>query len=165
MTKGYTLEHMLKQMKQNWPEATSLEAELFLSMNRFSEVLDQNCAQNLEEFGLTNGAFEALVALRAQPEPRQLSPSELYRSLMLTSGCMTKILKQREADGLIDRVDHKTDKRSKMVQLTEKGKDLAERAMERVKEGDRKVIYENLTKEEVLTLHDTLMNVVNKLGV
>ncbi|SDQ85536.1 MarR family transcriptional regulator [Pseudovibrio sp. Tun.PSC04-5.I4] len=165
MTKSYPLSEMLVQMQKNWPEGVSLETELFLSMSRFSEVLDQNCTQVLEEFDLTNGAFEALVALRGRPEPRQMSPSELYRSLLMTSGGMTKILKQLETDGLINRVAHKTDKRSSMVQLTEKGKDLAERAMQKVMAGDRRVIYQNLSPEEVQTLRDTLLTVVTKLGV
>ncbi|WP_420412489.1 MarR family winged helix-turn-helix transcriptional regulator [Roseibium sp.] len=165
MTKAYPLDKALEQMRQNWPEAVSVETELFLSMSRFSEVLDQSCTKELEAYGLTNGAFEVLVALRGCPEPREMSPSDLYRALLMTSGGMTKILKQLETDGLVTRIDHDTDKRSKIVRLTEAGTSIVERAMESVMAGDRRVIYQNLTKEEVQSLRDTLLNVVVKLGV
>lgn len=165
MSKAYPMSDALEQMRQNWPEAVSVETELFLSMNRFSEILDQNCAKEVEAYGLTSGSFEVLVALRGKPEPREMSPSDLYRALLMTSGGMTKILKQLEADGLITRIDHATDKRSKMVRLTELGKTTVEKAMDSVMAGDRRVIYQNLTKEEVQSLRDTLLNVVVKLGV
>ncbi|SFK08343.1 DNA-binding transcriptional regulator, MarR family [Pseudovibrio ascidiaceicola] len=165
MSKAYPMGKALEQMRQNWPEAVSIETELFLSMNRFAEILDQNCTKELEVYGLTNGAFEVLVALRGCPEPWEMSPSDLYRALLMTSGGMTKILKQLEADGLVTRIDHDTDKRSKIVRLTKAGKATVEKAMESVMAGDRRVIYQNLTKEEVQSLRDTLLNVVVKLGV
>ncbi|AEV36304.1 Bacterial regulatory protein, MarR [Pseudovibrio sp. FO-BEG1] len=165
MSKAYPMGKALELMRQNWPEAVSVETELFLSMNRFAEILDQNCTKELEVYGLTNGAFEVLVALRGRPEPWEMSPSDLYRALLMTSGGMTKILKQLEADGLVTRIDHDTDKRSKIVRLTEAGKATVEKAMESVMAGDRRVIYQNLTKEEVQSLRDTLLNVVVKLGV
>ncbi|GHB20385.1 MarR family transcriptional regulator [Pseudovibrio japonicus] len=165
MSKAYPMGRALDLMRQNWPEAVSVETELFLSMNRFSEILDKNCSKEVEAYGLTNGSFEVLVALRSQPENGEMSPSDLYQSLLMTSGGMTKILKQLEADGLVERIDHETDKRSKMVRLTPLGKSTVEKAMESVMAGDRRVIYQNLTKEEVQSLRNTLLEVVLKLGV
>ncbi|KZL18974.1 Multiple antibiotic resistance protein MarR [Pseudovibrio axinellae] len=165
MSKAYQLNKALEMMRVHWPEAVSLETELYLSMSRLSEVIDQNSANELEAYGLTNGAFEVLVALRGRSDPKEMSPSDLYRSLLKTSGGMTKILKQLEEDNLIVRIDHETDKRSKMVRLTQKGKDVAEQAMQSVMAGDRRLLYQNLSKDETQSLRDMLLNVVNKLGV
>ncbi len=56
-----------------------------------------------------------------------MSPNDLYRSLLMTSGGMTKILKNLEAENSIKRMDHHSDKRSKMVRLTQEGKAMVEK--------------------------------------
>jgi len=58
-----------------------------------------------------------------------LSPTTLYEKLLFSSGGMTKILKKLENDGLIRRIENDKDKRSKLVQLTSKGKEKALEAL------------------------------------
>lgn len=58
-----------------------------------------------------------------------LSPTQLKERLLFTSGGMTKVLKKLKSMDLISRIDNKDDARSKLVQLTKKGSDLAQVAL------------------------------------
>ncbi|HVJ42033.1 MAG TPA: MarR family transcriptional regulator [Dongiaceae bacterium] len=78
--------------------------------------------------GLDSGAFDVLGALLRSGVPYRLRPTELYRSLMVSSGGLTNRLARLEAAGLVRRVEAAADARSLLVELTKKGRRLAERA-------------------------------------
>jgi len=61
-----------------------------------------------------------------------LSPTELYSTLLFSSGGMTKVLKKLEEKEFIKRIDNPKDKRSKLVQLTKKGEELLNIALKDV---------------------------------
>ena len=67
-----------------------------------------------------------------RPTPRQLTPTALYRSLLLSSGGLTKILHRLEAKGWIDRPANPADGRSLLVRLTRKGKAQVEQVVDAV---------------------------------
>ena len=50
-----------------------------------------------------------------------MSPTQLYDVMLFSSGGMTKLLKKLESRELIERVENKYDKRSKLVKITQKG--------------------------------------------
>jgi len=88
----------------------------------FERAADALCL----EYGITFWAFNVLAALRNAGTPYQLTPTELYRTGMITSGGMTKRLIQLEGEGLVDRAPAEEDRRSVYVRLTRKGKRLVE---------------------------------------
>uniref|UniRef100_UPI001F244674 MarR family transcriptional regulator n=1 Tax=Cronobacter sakazakii TaxID=28141 RepID=UPI001F244674 len=53
--------------------------------------------------------------------PYCLSPTQLYTSLLVTSGAMTNRLNHLEEQGLIKRIADPDDKRSTLVSLTASG--------------------------------------------
>jgi len=53
----------------------------------------------------------------------------LYEKLFFSSGGMTKVLKKLDAKGFIKRLDNKEDKRSKLVRLTKRGKEIVEKSL------------------------------------
>lgn len=75
---------------------------------------------------LDTGEFDVLSTLLRSGPPYRLRPTELYRSLMISSGGLTDRLSRLERAGLIDRATDTQDARSKIVALTEKGRALAE---------------------------------------
>ncbi len=97
------------------------------------------------------------------PEPRQLSPTELYSSILVTSGGMTKVLKQLEEKGWIIRVPHNSDKRSMLVKLTKSGERLSEEVMEAVVQGDKSIMKQTLSDKDVSRLREILLFAVQKL--
>lgn len=72
-------------------------------------------------FGCDSGEFDVLAALRRAGTPYRLRPTELYESLMISSGGLTDRIQRLEARGLIARRPSTDDKRSIMVELTPKG--------------------------------------------
>ncbi|HZY98256.1 MAG TPA: MarR family transcriptional regulator [Candidatus Baltobacteraceae bacterium] len=60
-------------------------------------------------------------ALRRSGPPFQLSPTELYHEMMLTSGMMNRVDRLEEA-GLVTRRPDPDDRRGTLVRLTAKGK-------------------------------------------
>lgn len=79
-------------------------------------------------YGMDTGEFDVLSTLLRAGPPYRLRPTELYRSLMISSGGMTDRLKRLERRGLISRPATEGDKRSLPVALTTEGRTLAERA-------------------------------------
>ncbi|MFT7004604.1 MAG: DNA-binding MarR family transcriptional regulator [Sulfurimonas sp.] len=61
-----------------------------------------------------------------------LSPTSLMQRIIFSSGGMTKILKKMQSKGLIKRLDNIEDGRSKLVQLTQEGKQTTQIALEKL---------------------------------
>lgn len=80
----------------------------------------------LAKHGIDGGGYDVLTALRAAPPPHRLRPTELYRALAISSGGLTARLNKLEAARLIRRPAATDDKRSVFVELSPRGKQLAE---------------------------------------
>jgi DNA-binding MarR family transcriptional regulator len=78
--------------------------------------------------GLDAGEFDVLATLLRTGPPYQLRPTELYRSLMISSGGLTDRLTRLAAAGLVARPPSTQDARSLLVQLTDEGRRRAEAA-------------------------------------
>lgn len=163
MTDRTPVRVLLERIRTNWPEAASPETDIVFSVIRFHELIRMRTEQVLKGFGLTHAAFEVLVALRAQPVPRQLTPTELYRSVLLSSGGTTKILIELERRELIERIANLDDGRSKIVRLTCEGERMAEKAMEFVMYHDKKHFAQFDGAKEIGKLRDTLNFAMEKV--
>jgi DNA-binding MarR family transcriptional regulator len=95
-------------------------------ISRLAQLLQIELERVFAEHGVNGGEFDVIAALRRSGSPYQLTPTELSRSLMVTSGGMTKRLKALADRGLIKRVPDPTDARVSVVALTPEGKNLAE---------------------------------------
>jgi DNA-binding MarR family transcriptional regulator len=78
--------------------------------------------------GIDAGELDVLNTLRRSGPPYRLTPTELYRTLMISSGGLTDRLSRLEKAGLVRRLPGETDKRSLLVELTKAGRDKAEAA-------------------------------------
>lgn len=72
-------------------------------------------------YDLDTGEFDVLATLRRSGAPYCQRPTELYQSLMITSGGLTDRLNRLEKKGFIKRIVSETDRRSALVQLTPAG--------------------------------------------
>ena len=84
-----------------------------------------------------------------------MSPTELFSTLMITSGTMTHRLKRLESRNLIERIKNEEDSRSSLVQLTSKGLALINQAVEKHLENERKILSQ-LPKDVVDNLDVSL---------
>ena len=79
--------------------------------------------------GLDAPSFDVLAALRRAGEPFQLTPTELMRTALVTSGAITQRLDRLEEKGLITRGRSETDGRAVVVTLTDEGRTALDAAL------------------------------------
>lgn len=120
---------LLERATTNWPDASLRQMTTTVAVQRLARLLERVAAEALAPLTLTPASFEVLAALRAQPAPHQLTPTDLYEAMLISSGGLTKLVKALESRGLVARPISSDDRRSRPVALTEEGRKLAEHAM------------------------------------
>ena len=104
-----------------------------------------------------HSGFDVLATLRRAGPPHRMTPAELMRSSMITSGAVTQRIDRLEKRGLITRAPSEFDGRQVHVALTERGLQLIEQALpdhvanehrllQALTPGQRKTLSENLRK-------------------
>jgi DNA-binding MarR family transcriptional regulator len=97
---------------------------------RLSKHLERGVQETLSEFGLNIGEFDVLATLRRSGQPYQLSPTEIFNTLMVSSGTMTHRLDRLEQANLVQRIPDPNDRRGTLIQLTKKGFRVIDKAVE-----------------------------------
>jgi DNA-binding MarR family transcriptional regulator len=103
--------------------------ELTKRVSRLGGLFEQAIRTELADLGLTYAEFDVLAALRRAGDPYRLTPSELSRSLFLTSGGISNVLQRLTSAGYVERGATPGDGRSRWVRLTAEGHELAGTAM------------------------------------
>jgi len=88
---------------------------------RLAGHLERRANEALKPFELPIWGFDVLGALRRRGAPYSMTPTELMRSVLLSSGAMTNRIDRLEAQGLVERKPDPEDRRSLQVGLTRKG--------------------------------------------
>ncbi len=98
-------------------------------VSRLARHLDRARRVAFAAHGLEAWEFDVLSALRRQGAPYQLSPGALLRATLVTSGTMTNRIDRLAANGLVRRLPDPQDKRGVLVQLTDRGRAVADAAL------------------------------------
>ncbi|MEW2506577.1 MULTISPECIES: MarR family transcriptional regulator [unclassified Amycolatopsis] len=98
-------------------------------LKRVSRLIDTELARTFAKHGLDAASFDVLATLRRSDPPHRLTPTELMRTAMVTSGAVTQRLDRLEDRGLIARSRSETDGRGIVVALTVEGRALIDRAL------------------------------------
>jgi len=85
--------------------------------------------ESFGRFGLNRGEVGVLAALRFAGPKQQLSPTSLFKGLMLSSAGITSRLDRLERRGYVKRTRHPNDRRGVIVELTEAGRQVLEQAV------------------------------------
>jgi DNA-binding MarR family transcriptional regulator len=123
------VDFVVAQWAQAMPSVDVSSMEIFGRMARISKHLERMRAEALAQYGFKEGEFDVLATLRRAGAPYRLTPTELYRSLLITSGAMTNRLARLESAGMVERIADNNDKRSSQVALTAQGKALIDKAV------------------------------------
>jgi len=109
-------------------------------VTRLARHLDRQRAAAFAAHGLESWEFDVLAALRRAGEPNQLSPGQLSRETLVTSGTMTNRVDRLVARGLVERDLHPEDKRGVLVRLTEQGRDAVDAALADLLAAERRLL-------------------------
>lgn len=91
-------------------------------------------------FGLNRGDVGVLSALRIAGPPNQLSPTRLFKGLMLSSAGITNRLDRLEKRGLVQRTRDPNDRRGVLVELTAEGRSVLEQAVQANTTAERELV-------------------------
>ncbi|MFF7329888.1 MarR family transcriptional regulator [Streptomyces sp. NPDC008150] len=97
-------------------------------LHRLADRLTQELCLVYGRYGLSEGEFDVLCALRRAGEPYERAPGELATHTMVTTGAMTKRIDRLEKAGLVTRRRSDDDQRGRIVALTDPGRDLIDKA-------------------------------------
>lgn len=97
------------------------ELRLWLRLLATNTLIENEIRRSLRErFGVTLPRFDLMAQLERKPHGMTLG--ELSQRMMVTNGNVTGLVDRLLAEELISRRQHKSDRRSHIVSLTEKGR-------------------------------------------
>ncbi len=102
--------------------ARSVVARIFY----LSKVLEARANRVLDKHGLSLSGYDVLEALK---RTGPLTPSQIMRKSLLTSGAVTNRVDRLEQAGLVERKPSADDRRSQRIVLTRKGQDTVQQAL------------------------------------
>ncbi|MBC5629231.1 MarR family transcriptional regulator [Clostridium sp. NSJ-6] len=147
------MEDIKELIKEN-----QLTLSTLVVFTRAEHAIHKKELETVKESGLTPAQFGVLEALYNKGD---LRICELIEKILTTSGNITVVIKNLEKEGLIKKNPDPEDKRSCIISLTEKGKDIIESILPN-HINNIKSIFEVLTDEEKITLKNILKKFKNK---
>src|SRR2546427_2492353 len=112
----------MKNARTKQPAADASGTHLWLVMMKARRTLHRLATRSIEssEVGLSDfGVMELLLHKGPQPV------NEIGRRIALTSGAITTAVDRLESRGLVTREAHESDRRTRIVRLTARGKEQA----------------------------------------
>ncbi|MBB5101299.1 MarR family winged helix-turn-helix transcriptional regulator [Streptomyces spectabilis] len=97
-------------------------------LHRLADRLTEQLCLVYGHYGLGEGEFDVLCALRRAGAPYERAPGELAAHTMVTTGAMTKRIDRLERAGLVTRRRSGDDQRGRIVALTKAGRELIDEA-------------------------------------
>lgn len=134
------VDEILQQWRTERPDLDPSPIGIIGRLSRATRAIESRLAEVYDELGLSDGEFDVLVTLRRNGPPFRLSPGQLARETMLTSGGTTKRLDRLEAAGLIRRSPDPSDGRGRTVELTREGVALMDAGMPRHVANEERVL-------------------------
>lgn len=148
----HTAEESLARMRENWPRTVPATAEVCLCAYRLTDLTRANAQKLTARHGLSLTEIDVLAALRRAPAPHELTPTELYSAILISSGGLTKVLHYLDRRGLIERVANDRDRRSRRVRLTPEGLALTERTVAALQSSQEELLSGALSGPEMACL-------------
>ncbi|WP_306232671.1 MarR family winged helix-turn-helix transcriptional regulator [Agrococcus beijingensis] len=132
------VDRIIEQWMRVRPDADVTPLDVLSRMTRISRQLGRIRSEAFQTAGLESWEWDVLAALRRADGP--LSPKDLIAQTMVTSGTMTNRIDNLVASGLIERVDGSTDRRVRLVALTDEGIDRVDVALDALLDAERRLL-------------------------
>lgn len=121
------VEQILQQWASVRPELDCSAMGVVGRIRRYSKILGPELEQVFKQHQLTSIEFDILATLRRSDQA--LTPTQLYQTLMLSSGAMSTRIEGLVQRGLVQRIASGEDRRSCKVALTRAGQALIDPAV------------------------------------
>ncbi|GHF59670.1 MarR family transcriptional regulator [Streptomyces mashuensis] len=123
------VDRVLEQWGRQRPDLDVSPMAVLGRLTRLSRLVTAAQRRTFAAHGLDAASFDVLATLRRSDPPHRLTPAELMRSSMVTSGAVTQRLDRLEGRGLVRRLPSEADGRSVLVALTDEGRAVIDAAL------------------------------------
>jgi DNA-binding MarR family transcriptional regulator len=141
------VDDILDQWSVERPDLDATPMGIFARLTRAQRVAAGRLEMSFGEHDLNRDDFDVLATLRRSGPTFRLTPTQLYRSALVSSGTMTGRIDRLEQLGLVDRRADPTDRRGSLVGLTTAGRRLADSLVERLLD-DMAALVRDLDQQE-----------------
>jgi DNA-binding MarR family transcriptional regulator len=112
------VDEILGQWARERPDLDASSMAIIGRISRIERKVDPLLASVFRKFGLERWSFDVLATLRRSGYPYELTPTQLFSSLMLTSGAITHRSDELVKAGLVERKPDPNDRRGVRVKLS-----------------------------------------------
>ena len=125
-----TVDRLVESWRRERPDLDVAPMQVLSRVTRLSRHLDRARRQVFAEHNLELSEFDVLTALRRSGPPYLLSPGQLIRETLVTSGTMTNRVDRLTTKGFVTREPDPDDRRGVLVRLTGNGRHAVDAAMD-----------------------------------
>ncbi len=118
------VDEVLAQWSRERPDLDVSPMAVLGRLSRLTRVVEARQRATFARHGLDAASFDVLATLRRAGSPCALTPGQLARSAMVTTGAITQRLDRLQERGLVSRSPGPTDARSVLVTLTDAGREI-----------------------------------------
>ncbi|MEQ1785567.1 MAG: MarR family transcriptional regulator [Acidimicrobiales bacterium] len=123
------MDSIVEEWRRERPDLDAGAKEVTGRIVRLASLFQHAYSDTFQPLGLNDGDYGVLAPLRRAGAPYELTPTELARHRMMTSGGMTAALDRLERKGFIERLPNPVDRRGSIVRLTAAGREIVDDAM------------------------------------
>lgn len=156
------IDGIVEQWQRERPELELEPLAIVGRLLRAAALVNSALGRGVAELGLQPGWFDVLAALRRAGPPYALNPAQLLKTMMVTSGGLTKRLDRLVEAGLVERSADPDDRRGTRVRLTPRGRAIIDRAIA-VHVWNEAALLDGLTAAERQTLDGLLRKLLARL--
>ncbi|MBU1012492.1 MAG: MarR family transcriptional regulator [Bacteroidetes bacterium] len=149
---------LIAEWKKERPELDVESMQVVGRILKLSKILEKRTNKALKNSNIYYTDLDVLATIRRSGAPYELSPKQLMKSVLITSGAMTALLDRLTKLQLIYRAPNTQDGRIKLAGLTEKGIKIIDEAIV-IRFKDAKSVVEVFNKTE----HEELAILLKKL--
>jgi DNA-binding MarR family transcriptional regulator len=157
------VDFVLEQWATERPDLDMAPMGVVGRLLRLARRIDAELDGTFSAHGLDTPAFDVLATLRRAGSPHRLTPAQLMRASMVTSGAITQRLDRLERRGLVTRSPSEHDGRGVNVTLTAEGKRLIDAALPDHLANEQRLLAA-LTPAQRKALTNTLRRLLESLG-
>jgi DNA-binding MarR family transcriptional regulator len=126
------LRHFIDEWRRELPEVDLTAFSIAAAIKQIDQQTEAEFRRLSGEFGIGPGDLRVLFALRRSGVDNPRRPTDLFQSLLVSSGAITKQVDRLEAQALVERLPDPGYRRGFLIRLTRRGAKIADAAMEAI---------------------------------
>ena len=130
MTGG--IKHLIEEWRRERPDVDLTPFIIAGSIKQIDQQTEAEFRRLSTSLGIGAGDLRVLFALRRSGIDHPRRPTDLFQSLLVTSGAVTKQVDRLESEGLVERLPDPSYQRGFLIKITRRGVKVADNAIEAI---------------------------------